>query len=143
MFIPWTQFDHNLTLVDELWRKMGSERVEPAHSDAPPGYTARRQERVTTMTPPVDIYENKDEILLLIDLPGVEPAGLKIRFDHGELTLEASRTGRRAADFARRFQVPGGIEAGKIDARLDNGVLELHLPKAESAKPREIPVRAH
>jgi len=113
--------------------------------------SAGRARRVT-VAPPVDIYENDEEILLVADLPGVKTEDVKIRLDRGELTLEARRsdetTGRPLAlsyqphDNFRRFLVPGGIDGSRIDAQLKNGVLFLHLPKAEEAKPRQIPVRS-
>jgi HSP20 family molecular chaperone IbpA len=104
------------------------------------------------LAPMVDVFENDNELLIVADLPGVEPGGVKVRLDRGELALEAYRkeepegrilTGDRGSfDYARRFQLPGGIDADKIDAKLDGGVLYLHLPKAESHKPREIPIKA-
>jgi len=103
-------------------------------------------------TPACDIYENKDEILLVADLPGVSPDALHINLDNRELLLEARRdvplTGSalgieyRACDFRRRFVVPTGIDGGKINAELREGVLRLHLPKADGIKPRQISVRA-
>jgi len=104
------------------------------------------------LTPACDIYENKEEVLLLADLPGVATDQLKINFDNDELTLEARRelTGSgsplsaeyRACDFRREFIVPAGIDGGKITAELKDGVLRLHLPKSEESKPRQISVRA-
>jgi HSP20 family protein len=109
-------------------------------------------QRATT-TPPCDIYENKDEILLVADLPGVTADALTIHLDNGELSLQARREVNaqqtsvvaaeyRDADFQRRFAVPNGIDGAKIHAELKNGVLRLHLPKSEGIKPREITVRA-
>jgi HSP20 family molecular chaperone IbpA len=48
----------------------------------------------------------------------------------------------RDAIFERRFAVPNGIDASKINAELKDGVLKLHLPKSEAVKPRQIPVQA-
>ena len=105
------------------------------------------------MTPACDIYENKDEVLLLADLPGVTSDGLKINIENGELALEARRelpVGKgtaiglefRSCDFRRRFAVPTGIDNAKVAAELKDGVLRLHLPKSESLKPRQISVKA-
>jgi len=105
-----------------------------------------------TVTPACDIYENKEEVLLLADLPGVAPDALKINLDNDELTLEARRdlpgegallsAEYRACDYRRSFVVPSGIDASKIAAELKNGILHLHLPKSEDVKPRQISVRA-
>lgn len=95
---------------------------------------------------------NKDEVLVLADLPGVTADDLRIHLEKGELTLEARRavpaTGRVLGseygdlEFRRRFAVPGGIDADRITAELTNGVLHLHLPKSDALKPRRIEVRA-
>jgi len=102
--------------------------------------------------PRVDIYENAQEFLLVADLPGVRNDGLSINVENSELTLEAARTTahpgaavvseHREVDFRRAFLLPQGIDREKIDAELRNGVLRLHLPKADALRPRQIPVRA-
>jgi HSP20 family protein len=105
-----------------------------------------------TVIPACDIYENKEEVLLLADLPGVPAEALKINLDDDELTLEAHRdlaaegsplrSEYRACDYRRSFVVPAGIDAGKIAAELKDGILHLHLPKSDQVKPRQISVRA-
>jgi len=104
------------------------------------------------VTPACDIYENKEEVLLVADLPGVAPEALRINVDNDELTLEARRelpsegvllsAEYPACDYRRSFVVPTGIDASKIAAELKNGILHLHLPKSEEVKPRQISVRA-
>ena len=99
-----------------------------------------------TYAPPVDIFENKDEILILADVPGVTTEGLSIHLDRDQLTIDARRpvgtTGEEAFDYRRTFVVPHGIDADKIGAQLQNGVLRLVLPKPAALKPRQIEVRA-
>lgn len=99
-----------------------------------------------TYAPPCDIYENKDEILILADLPGVVTEGVAINLDKDQLTIEAHRTevgeGEEAYDFRRAFVVPRGIDGDKITANLSNGVLRLALKKPVEAKPRQISVTA-
>lgn len=102
-------------------------------------------------TPPVDIYEAPDKLVLLADLPGVEPAELDVDLKDGILTisgqvpaeseteqvlLEEYRVGR----FYRRFSLSEVIDQDKIEASMDNGVLTLVLPKIEPAQPRKIEV---
>lgn len=107
-----------------------------------------------TVTPAVDIYENKDEILLIADMPGVAPEGLKLNLEKMELTLEGKRLkaeiqGKPVAaelghfDFRRTFRIPQGIAADQIAAELSNGILRIHLPKAPGQKPRQIPIRSN
>jgi HSP20 family protein len=99
-----------------------------------------------TYAPPVDIFESQDEILILADVPGVTTDGLAINLDRDHLTIDARRTqastGEEAFDYRRTFVVPHGIEADKIAASLQNGVLRLSLPKPAALKPRQIEVKA-
>jgi HSP20 family protein len=107
--------------------------------------------RGVTYTPRVDILETEEELLLLADLPGVKEGDVDIRFENGELTLHARRAPVKMAgavlweieigDFFRAFRISEQIDAEKIWAELKNGVLTLHLPKVEAAKPRKITVR--
>jgi len=103
------------------------------------------------VAPPVDIYENRDEILVLADVPGARTDGVTIRLDKNELYLHARReddpsgrpdTGARLADYSRTFIVPRGIDGDRITAEMTAGVLRIRLPKSESIKPRKIEVRA-
>lgn len=99
-----------------------------------------------TVLPAVDIFENKDELLILADLPGVTKEDLSISFDKGQLTLEGRPRefglDEEAFDYRRTFVVSQGIEADKITANLQNGVLRLTLPKPAALKPRQIEVKA-
>jgi len=112
-----------------------------------------RSDERPTLAPACDVYENKDEILVVADLSGIEAKALKINLEKGELVLEAHRDelthegaflgaewGR--CDFRRRFSIPSGIDASKISAELKDGVMHLHQPKSEALKPRQIAVRA-
>lgn len=92
---------------------------------------------------PVDIYEGNDELLLLADLPGVEPAGLTVSFEAPELRIEGRRgSGDASSVYSRTFRVSEQIDSNGINAELSAGVLKLHLPKAAHTKPRKIEVRA-
>jgi HSP20 family molecular chaperone IbpA len=96
-----------------------------------------------TYAPPVDIYENKDEILIVADVPGVSTEDLGIQLDKDQLTIEARRAATRseqAFDYRRVFVVPRGIDAEGIAANLQSGVLKVTLPKSASMKPRQIAV---
>jgi HSP20 family protein len=107
--------------------------------------------RGLTYTPRVDILETEEDLLLFADLPGVKEGDVDIRFENGELTLHARRapakmTGallweNQVGDFFRAFRISEQVDTGKIWAELKTGVLTLHLPKVEAAKPRKITVR--
>lgn len=103
------------------------------------------------VAPPVDIYENAAEYLVIADMPGVGNDDVQIRFEEGELTIRASRSDKgegevlgaelQSVDYVRRFTIPEIVDADKIDAKLAAGVLHLHLPKASRARPRQIAVK--
>jgi HSP20 family protein len=114
--------------------------------------TAEQFDRRPVVAPPVDIYENRDEILVLADVPGARTDGVTVRLDKNELYLHARREdvdggspvlrGTRTADYSRTFIVPRGIDSEKITAQMNGGVLRIHLPKSDAVKPRKIEVRA-
>ncbi len=107
-----------------------------------------------TYIPAVDIYETDTELLLLADLPGVRPDAIDIQFERGLLTLHGRVEPRQSpetryllqeygvGDFVRRFEIGDGIDASKIEAEFHDGVLTLHLPKAQQLMPRRIQVKA-
>ena len=111
----------------------------------------RMQERY--IQPPADIYETEQGLALLADLPGVSPDDLKIRLEDNILTIQA--TAKHLVDsepiyqefelynFFRQFELSEEVDQEKITAELTHGCLKLLLPRAEKAKPREIPVRVH
>jgi HSP20 family protein len=103
-------------------------------------------------TPRVDIYETENELTLFAELPGVKPEDVDLRYENGELLLDGRvrpRTGTHnlllqeydEGDFYRVFTIHESIDSGKISAESKNGVLVVHLPKAEAVKPRQINVR--
>lgn len=107
-----------------------------AHSTAP----ATRAREVPL---PVDIFESKDELVLLADLPGVEPEGLTVSFEAPELRIEGRRdSGDNASVYSRTFRVSEQLDPNGITAELSAGVLKLRLAKAPHTKPRKIEVRA-
>jgi len=104
-------------------------------------------------TPRVDIYETADELVLQCDVPGVRPEDINLRFEKGELSLYGKVQSRQQpaeyqqdeygiGDFYRAFSVGTEVNAEKIAAEYAMGVLTIHLPKAERARPRRIAVKA-
>lgn len=107
--------------------------------------------RVPYLTPLANIVENKEGYVLEAEMPGVSKDGLEVSVENGELTIFGRRApfeapGRevyresRPLDYRRTFELDPSIDAAKINAKIDQGVLTLHLPKAESVKPRKIVV---
>ena len=103
-------------------------------------------------TPRVDIFETESELVLYADLPGVTSKDVDLRYEQGELILQGrvpvkSRAGNwileeyEEGDFYRVFQIHESIDSTRIEAECKNGVLTVHLPKAESAKPRQVTIK--
>ena len=101
------------------------------------------------VTPPVDIVESDDGLTLTADVPGLDEQSLEISVDQGVLTIEGKAvfgTGdllwrEYAMDgYWRQFQLPDTFDASKARADIRHGVLTLHLPKADAAKPRKIAI---
>jgi HSP20 family protein len=103
-------------------------------------------------TPRVDIFESDNELTLLADLPGVRSEDVDLRYEKGELFLHG-RVGPRhgqgqyllneyeVGDFYRVFNIHESIDSSRISAECKNGVLLVHLPKMEKARPKQITVR--
>jgi HSP20 family molecular chaperone IbpA len=103
-------------------------------------------------TPRVDIVETENELTLYAEVPGVRPEDVNLNYERGELLLHgrvAPRGGQRGwllqeyevGDFYRAFSIHESIDSSRIEAECKNGVLIVHLPKAEAARPRQINVR--
>jgi HSP20 family molecular chaperone IbpA len=129
---------------------MSTELARKERSDVA---TAERTHGGVAYTPRIDIWETDDELVLLADLPGVAPEDLEIQFENRELRIHGKVSPRHdrihflygeydIGDFFRTFAIGETIDGERIFAELKNGVLTLHLPKAEAVKPRKIAVRA-
>ncbi|WPC06506.1 Hsp20/alpha crystallin family protein [Pseudomonas sp. MBLB4123] len=113
-----------------------------------------RAEETQTLLPRVDVFEDKDGILLLADLPGVPKDKLDLRVENDTLTLEgeiatATPEGMEAvyaevrlARYKRAFALSSELDSQRIDAQLRNGVLKLRIPKHAHAQPRKIVVKS-
>ena len=116
--------------------------------------TAERTRCGQCYRPNVDILEQGDELLVLADVPGARADSIDVNFEDGTLEIHALVEPRQndeqdyllreygVGDYYRTFHVSEAIDAGKISANYADGVLTLHLPKAEAVKPRKIAVGA-
>lgn len=110
-----------------------------------------RSRTLPTVAPVVDIYENEEEILLHADMPGVAKKDVTVNVDNGKLSITGVRKLKTSGaasweefgnvEYHRTFSVPQTIDVAKVNAALKDGVLKLHLPKSEAAKPRQIEIR--
>lgn len=112
--------------------------------------TTRAAERY--ISPAVDIYETAEGLTLVADVPGLSDKSLHISIDQGILTIEGAAPAGvgdfRYREFAmagywRQFQLPETLDVEKARAEVKHGVLSLHLPKAEAAKPKRIEISVH
>ncbi len=101
------------------------------------------QNTAAIFRPSYDSQESEDHYLLTVDLPGVKKEDLKIELNAKILTVSGERKGpRNTGTFSRSFTLPETVNADKIEAQHENGVLNLYLPKTVLAKPRTIEIQS-
>jgi HSP20 family molecular chaperone IbpA len=105
-----------------------------------------------TFMPTADIYEDRDSLKVILEMPGVEKGNVDVRVEEGVLFVEGRLdlakyrglqplyTEYNIGNYSRSFRLSNAIDQDKIGAELKDGVLSLTLPKAEKAKPRTIRV---
>lgn len=107
-------------------------------------------------TPAVDVHEDENQYTLTADLPGMKKEDISLSVVDNVVTLKGERKQetektekgfhrieRTYGTFQRAFQIPRGVDASKVEARYENGVLTVNLPKPEAAKPRNIEVKVN
>ena len=119
-------------------------------------YSPERPEEALTTTavaPPVDIYEDEHNIILKIDVPGIDEKDIDVSVQnntltvHGERKIEKEekeenfrRVERQYGSFTRSFTLPSSVDPGQVSAHCDRGVLKINLAKRVEAKPTQIKV---
>lgn len=124
-------------IFDELWR----------------GFDLSQAASVAAFAPRVDLLERADEFVFTAELPGVKESDLQVEIHGDVLTLRGEKraqsienvAGSHCAEraygrFERALRLPTDVDAGKVKASHADGVLTVILPKAESAKARQIPI---
>ncbi|HXF97065.1 MAG TPA: Hsp20/alpha crystallin family protein [Gaiellaceae bacterium] len=138
--VRWEPFRELASFHNELGRWMNSLFEGPG--------------RVTqSWVPALDVWETDNEIVYAFDLPGIPEDKISVEVKDDMLTVSAQRERtaelkdeqfyrfeRRYGTFARAVGLPQGVDESKIQARYENGVLEIRVPKPEEAKPRTIPI---
>ncbi len=107
-----------------------------------------------TWMPAVDIRETDDALIVSAELPGIEKEDVQLDIRDGVLTISGERKyekdvkeenvhriERAYGRFSRSFTLPRNVDVEKVEARMDKGVLEVRLPKKESAKPKSIEIK--
>jgi HSP20 family protein len=120
--------------------------VTENRSHKPAGRTAEQ-----FVAPLASVLENEDGYTLEVEMPGVSKENLEMWIENNELTVVGRRTAplvegalihreARQENYRRTFELDPTIDAGKISAKIDQGIVTLTLPKAEQVKPRKIAV---
>lgn len=104
-------------------------------------------------SPAIDVYDSKDNLLIKADLPGLTKDEIEVSIQENHLVLKGEKkkdteikeehyfkTERFYGSFFRTIPLPAAIDAGKVDAKYQDGVLTLTLPKKEEAKPKQISI---
>src|SRR3982075_2444769 len=107
----------------------------------------------TSFAPPVDTYEDEHNIVLKLEVPGIDEKDIHVHIDnntltvHGERKIEKEekeenfrRIERQYGSFTRSFTLPSSVDPGQVNADYDNGVLKIKLAKKQEAKPKQIKV---
>ena len=94
---------------------------------------------------PVDLYQDKDNTYVRAELPGVTPDAISVEMVNGSLSIQASRKvksagGEENAWFSRLISLPDDVQAEKVKAAYENGILTVTLPVKEEAKPKKIAI---
>ena len=107
----------------------------------------------TSFAPPVDTYEDEHNIVLKLEVPGIDEKDIHVHIDnntltvHGERNIEKEekeenyrRIERQYGSFTRSFTLPSSVDQGQVSAHYDKGVLKISLAKKAEAKPKQIKV---
>jgi HSP20 family protein len=107
----------------------------------------------TTLAPPVDVYEDEHNIVLKIDVPGIDESDIDVRIQNNTLTVRGERkiekeereenfrrVERQYGSFTRTFTLPSSVDPEQVSAHCDKGVLKINLAKRAEAKPTQIKV---
>jgi HSP20 family protein len=121
--------------------------------EAPFGVGSGRMGQLfTEWSPAMDLYQNKDNVVAVVELPGMGKDEIEISLHDGTLTIScerrkessngerAERNERYVGKFRRSIALPTRVEASKVSATYRDGILTVTLPKAEEAKPKQIQV---
>jgi HSP20 family protein len=140
----WLPFQHLSNLRDEIDRFF----------QAPPAWNEGSQPFMSGWSPALDVYEDKDNVVVKAELPGMKKEEIDISLQDGVLTLSGERKSEKKNDdgdihrserFVGRFQrtltLHAQVEADKVKATYQDGILTVTLPKAEAAKPKQIQVK--
>lgn len=116
----------------------------------------REETTLAQFAPPVDVFEDENEIRITAELAGVQPEDVQVKIEEGALTISGQRRlekedkrenyhriERTYGSFLRSFNLPPNVDVEQIHAENRHGVLTIQLPKREETRPRTIDVKVH
>jgi len=116
------------------------------------GNLARQAQLFSGWTPALDLYQNNDNVVAVVELPGMRKEDIDVSLNDGMLTIagerqsstgegeNAERTERFSGKFRRSVTLPTRVDASKVSASYKDGILTVTLPKSEEAKPKKVEV---
>jgi HSP20 family protein len=141
--VRWDPFREFLTMSNRLNRTIDDPFIQ--HPEASFGAWA----------PPVDIFERQDHLVIRAEVPGIQKEDMDVRIENGVLTLHGERKEEKEVkdanthlmervygSFTRSFSLPTTVDATKVTAVYKDGVLEVTVPKIETAKPKKVEIKA-
>ncbi len=142
-FTMWPSFGRLTDLRDEIDRLF----------EVPLAELTRTSQLLSGWTPPLDVFEDKDNVIVRAELPGMRKEDIELSLHEGSLSISGERKSEethkeaevyRAERFFGRFQrtvtLPTVVAADKVKAQYQDGILTVTLPKKEEAKPKHIDV---
>lgn len=142
MSVKWDPFRDLITLQEHINRLFDANVTRHHH-----------EEGLTGWHPPSDVCETAEEIHLYVEIPGVNPETLDLQVERDRLILRGER--RRSSrpgevyhqseillgNFHRTFHLPASVDADRIQARYQNGILEITIPKQSAPRPQTVPIQ--
>jgi len=143
-------------MLPEIWKNRGS-LLGPSMDDFVErffyGWPTFESESEYSWSPRVDVHETDKEILIDVEIPGLDKKDIKVEVKNNTLTISGERKSERTSKdtqccrverhygkFERTFGLPDTVKADKVSAEYKNGVLALTLPKSEKAIPKEVQI---
>lgn len=140
--LAWPTFDRWTNLRDELDSLFDLQFVP----------NLNRQDLFSGWSPALDLYQNNDNLIAVVELPGMRKEDIEISLHDGTLTIagerknpssngeKTERTELYVGSFRRSMTLPARVDSNKVSATYRDGILTVTLPKAEEAKPKRIQV---
>jgi HSP20 family protein len=143
--IRWNPWNELVSLRERMNRVFDDSLFRPDRREDPLA--------MGTWSPAVDMFEKDDKVVIKAELPGLDKNDISLDLQNGVLTLKGERKYENevkeenyyrremsCGKFIRSFSLPGDVDADKIKAEFQNGLLTVEVPKPEEHKPKQIPV---